>query len=48
MGAKDVMELLLSDTRVEGNQAIPTARFFAVHVLLEDQRCGIHVNRALF
>jgi hypothetical protein len=47
-GHCDVLELLLADPRVDGAKAIPFARFRAVHVLLEDERCGIHVNRALF
>jgi hypothetical protein len=47
-GHCDVLEVLLTDTRVDGTRAIPHARFRAVHVLLEDQQCGIHVNRALF
>jgi hypothetical protein len=44
----DVLKVLLSDPRVNGTIAIPNARFRAVHVLLEDERCGIHVNRELF
>ena len=47
-GHCDVLELLLADPRVDGTRAIPYAQLRAVHVLLEDERCGIHVNRALF
>jgi hypothetical protein len=43
-----VLEVLLADPRIDGTCAIPGARPRAVHVLLEDERCGIHVNRALF
>jgi hypothetical protein len=47
-GHCDVLEVLLADPRVDGTGDIPNARFRAVHVLLEDEHCGIHVNRALF
>jgi hypothetical protein len=47
-GHCDVLEVLLADSRVDGTGAISNARFRAVHVLLEDERCGIHVNRELF
>jgi hypothetical protein len=47
-GCCDVLEVLLGDPRVDGTVAIPNADARAVHVLLEDERCGIHVNRALF
>jgi hypothetical protein len=43
-----VLEILLSDPRVDGTGAIPNARRCAVHVLLEDERCGNNVNRELF
>jgi hypothetical protein len=42
------MEVLLADPRVDGTVAIPDARPRAVRVLLEDERCGIRVNRELF
>jgi hypothetical protein len=44
----DVLEVLLADPRVDGTLAIPDAYPHAVHVLLVDERCGIHVNRELF
>jgi hypothetical protein len=47
-GHCDVLEVLLADPRIDGTRAIPNARPRAVHVLLEDERCGNHVNRALF
>jgi hypothetical protein len=47
-GRCDVLEVLLADPRVDGTRAIRNARPCAVHVLLEDERCGIRVNRALF
>ena len=47
-GHCDVLELLLSDPRVDGTGAISWARPRAVHVLLEDKRFGIHINRDLF
>jgi hypothetical protein len=47
-GYCDVLEVLLSDSRVDGTVAIPRARSRAVHVFLEDERCGIRVNRELF
>jgi hypothetical protein len=49
-GHCDVVELLLSDQRVDGTRAIqnPYVDNRAVHVLLEDERCGIRVNRDLF
>jgi hypothetical protein len=45
-----VVEVLLSDQRVGGTRAIqnPYVDNRAVHVLLEDERCGILVNRDLF
>ena len=33
---------------MDGTDAIPSAHSRAVRVLLEDERCGIHVNRGLF
>lgn len=47
-GHCDVLEVLLADPRVDGTGAIRIASPRAVHVLLEDERCGIHVNRELF
>jgi hypothetical protein len=47
-GHCDVLEILLADPRIDGTAAIPVASSRAVHVLLEDERCGIHVNRPLF
>jgi hypothetical protein len=47
-GHCNVLEVLLADPRVDGTLAIPDAHRRAVHILLEDERCGIHVNRALF
>jgi hypothetical protein len=47
-GHCDVLEVLLADSHVDGTRAIKHARSRAVHVLLEDERCGIHVNRELF
>jgi hypothetical protein len=47
-GHCDVVEVLLADSRVDGSAAIHRADPRAVHVLLEDERCGIHVNRERF
>jgi hypothetical protein len=47
-GHCDVLEVLLADPRVDAIVAIRWARSRAVHILLEDERCGIRVNRALF
>jgi hypothetical protein len=47
-GHCDVVEVLLADPRVDGIVAIRWARCRAVHILLEDERCGLHVNRDLF
>jgi hypothetical protein len=47
-GCCDVVKVLLSDSRVNGTRAIPGALPRAVHILIEDERCGIHTNRGLF
>jgi hypothetical protein len=48
IGHCELLEVLLADARVGGTRAIRRAHPRAVHVLLEDERCGIHVNRFLF
>ena len=47
-GHCDMLEVLLSDPRVDGTCAILNAHTRAVHIILEDERCGIRVNRVLF
>jgi hypothetical protein len=47
-GHCDATKFLLADPRVDGTDAIVRAHPRVVRVLLEDERCGIHVNRSLF
>jgi hypothetical protein len=42
------VEALLSHSCVDGTGAIPDAHSRVVFLLLDDDRCGIHVNRELF